>query len=180
VDDLTVINAPQQRPGPAPAAPPAPGAPPVPPAPPPASPATGAPVPPVAPVPPGPPPSAPPPPVAPPGDVTQVMTSPVGQHEVVAWLVVASGTLRGRDFRLPGGTARLGTSPECEIALESEAYVSSRHAEIRFESGRYLLRDLNSTNGTFVNDERISERALHDGDRVRLALTQLVFKSLQL
>jgi pSer/pThr/pTyr-binding forkhead associated (FHA) protein len=130
--------------------------------------------------------SPPPPPIAPPSpppggsDVTQVLTSPVGQKDLVAWLVVASGSQRGRDFRLPGGTARLGTHPDCEVCLGNEAYVSSRHAELRFEGGRYMLRDLNSTNGTFVNEERVSERPLQDGDRIRLALTQLVFKTLQL
>lgn len=46
--------------------------------------------------------------------------------------------------------------------------VSTEHAEIRFRSGVYELEDLDSTNGTFVNGERIRATRLHDGDRVEL------------
>lgn len=51
---------------------------------------------------------------------------------------------------------------------------------MRIGGGVCILVDLNSANGTFVNGERISERALQDGDRVRLGLLEFVFKSFQL
>jgi pSer/pThr/pTyr-binding forkhead associated (FHA) protein len=48
--------------------------------------------------------------------------------------------------------------------------VSRRYAEICWNAGVPLVRDLGSTNGAFVNDERIAEaRPLRDGDRLRLA-----------
>ncbi len=113
-------------------------------------------------------------------DVTQVLTNPIGVEAVVAWLVVASGFQSGRDFRLPGGTVHLGLDPRCEVFVEGDTYMSWRHAEISFRDGLYHLRDLNSTNGTFVNETRISEAVLRDNDRVRLGLTTFAFKSLNL
>jgi len=113
-------------------------------------------------------------------DVTQVLSNPIGVESVVAWLVVASGTQLGRDYRLPGGTVHIGLDPRCEIFLDDDTYLSGRHAEISFRDGQYQIRDLNSTNGSFVNDARISEAVLRDNDRVRMGLTTFVFKSLTL
>jgi hypothetical protein len=124
---------------------------------------------------------APAPAPAPPlDDRTMVMSGPVGAECLVAWLVVASGPGRGRDFRLPGGTARLGHDPACDVCLAGDTYISSCHAELSFRGGQYELRDLGSTNGTYVNESRVDEAVLRDGDRVRLGTTQLVFKSFSL
>ena len=54
-----------------------------------------------------------------------------------------------------------------ELQLESRT-VSNFHAEILNENGRLTLRDLGSTNGTFVNDERIHEQRVASGDRIRI------------
>ncbi len=122
---------------------------------------------------------APPHPDGPP-DVTMVMSGPVGAECLVAWLVVATGPERGTDHRLPGGTARIGHGPGCDVRLAADTYISSCHAEISFRGGVYVLTDLDSTNGSFVNEARVDEAVLHDGDRVRLGVTQLVFKSFSL
>ncbi len=170
-DDLTVINDPNlmaQRPA---AAPPA-----TPPAhTPPAAP-LATPSPPVAPTPP----ANPAPPRLGDDDVTMVLNTPVGAESVVAWLVVASNPGRGQDFRLPRGMARIGSEVGCEIHLQADSYLSSRHAEVTFCNGQYYLRDLDSTNGSFVNDGPITEVALQDNDRIRLAQTTFIFKSLNL
>ncbi len=113
-------------------------------------------------------------------DVTMILSAPVGEESVVAWLVVASEPGRGRDFRLPGGMARIGIDADCEIQVDFDTYVSGRHAEISYRNGQYQLRDLNSTNGSFVNEVRINEAALSDDDRVRLGQTTFIFKSLNL
>ncbi len=175
-DDLTMINAPP--PAAAPNQPAAPTDRPVPPGPPPRNVQAPPPVmPPVAP-PPLPPRQAAPQPPA--DDVTQVLDAPVGRESLVAWLVLADGPARGRDHRLPGGTIRLGGDPDCDISIGHDQYASAQHAEISFREGQYQIRDLGSTNGTFVNDERVAEAVLRDGDRVRLALTEFVYKSLLL
>lgn len=109
-----------------------------------------------------------------------ILSAPIGEERVVAWLVVSSEPGRGRDFRLPGGMARIGIDSGCEICLDFDSYISSRHAEISFRSGQYHLRDLSSTNGTFVNEVRTGEAVLNDNDRVRLGQTTLIFKSLTL
>ncbi len=184
-DDLTVVNLPPSIPAPGaprpPAVPPGPVAPaapqhPAPPAPP------GAPAPPVPPA------SSVPPsggqqprtPFVGDDDVTQILSTPVGEESVVAWLVVTNGSCRGRDFRLPGGMARIGIDPQCDICLDFDTFVSGRHAEISFRDGQYQLRDLDSTNGSFVNEARISEAVLRDNDHLRLGQTTFIFKSLNL
>jgi hypothetical protein len=119
-------------------------------------------------------------PYVPDGDVTQVLNRPVGVESVVAWLVVATGPQRGLDFRLPGGLARIGIDARCDICLHGDTYVSSRHADISFMEGQYHIRDLDSTNGTFVNEVRVAEAFLGDNDRLRLGQTTFIFKSLNL
>lgn len=198
-DDITIVNAPSAPVAPAPQAPPPPPPPqqagPVPPGPP------RPPAPPGPPVPPAPPqagsaqpptpaapqaqqPAAPPPPPPAPyasdDEVTQVLSTPVTNEALVAWLVVATGAARGQDHRLPGGTVRLGHGPNCEIRISGDTYISTQHAEITFRSGAFWIKDLNSTNGTFVNEGPVSEVALADGDRVKVGMTELVFKSLKL
>lgn len=106
------------------------------------------------------------------------MSNPVGEESVVAWLVVASGPQRGQDFRLPGGMARIGLDARCEICIDSDTYISGQHAEISFREGQYQIHDLDSTNGSFVNEARITAAALRNNDRVRLGQTTFVFASL--
>ncbi len=184
-DDITMVNRPPVLPPSPSAGSPAPPGPPATPRPP---------APPRAPVSPGPPalPSGdtvPPPPMPPvphvpnglaPDEVTQVLNKPVSTAAVVAWLVVIDGPLRGEDFRLSTGTVRLGLNPDCEIHLPGDKFISSQHAEVSFRNGAYWLRDLGSLNGLFVNDSRVSEVALKDGDQVKMGQIRLVYKSLVL
>jgi hypothetical protein len=114
-------------------------------------------------------------------DVTRFIGPPVDPRvTTVAWLVAVTGAARGRDYRLPDGVTRVGTAAECHIRLPREQYVSTSHAELRVREGEYVLRDLNSTNGTFRNEERITEVVLRDDDRVRFGLSTFVFKSVRL
>ncbi len=63
----------------------------------------------------------------------------------------------------------IGRSPSCSIALANEKSVSSRHCVISDRSGRFFIADLNSTNGTRVNGNRISETVeLMGGERLSL------------
>ena len=56
--------------------------------------------------------------------------------------------------------------------------MSLRHAEIRAEGGAWMLRDLASTNGTYVNDKRIDQHELADNDFVQLGQSVMKFKML--
>ena len=51
-----------------------------------------------------------------------------------------------------------------------------RHAEVLLDSRGYVVRDLGSNNGTFVNEEQVTEAKLKDGGVVRIGLTSLVFR----
>jgi type VI secretion system FHA domain protein len=86
------------------------------------------------------------------------------------------------EFSLDGRGALIGRSPSCDWSLpDARNHISSRHCEIRFEHGRYVLSDT-SMNGTFLNDrpDRLMQpQALSDGDvltighyRIRVALSQ--------
>ena len=65
----------------------------------------------------------------------------------VAWVVCVNGGLQGTDFRLVPGKNVIGTAADCEVVL-TDQYLSSRHAVIRYDEGRFTLVDLDSTNGT--------------------------------
>jgi hypothetical protein len=74
----------------------------------------------------------------------------------------------------PRGTVSLGRSHSCDLHLSSPD-ASRRHAEISAGPDGYSLRDLASTNGTFVNGERIETRALRPGDRIEIGGELLTF-----
>src|SRR5215467_5483985 len=63
---------------------------------------------------------------------------------------------------VPIGTkpVRIGRSPDNDLV------VSNDHARVYFESGRLLVEDRGSLNGTFVNDLRVERATLHDGDSI--------------
>lgn len=56
--------------------------------------------------------------------------------------------------------------------------LSRHHAEISPENGQYILTDLGSTNGTFVNGKRVAEKTLKDGDKIGIGKVSLVFRRL--
>lgn len=98
-------------------------------------------------------------------------------QDCVGWVVVLSGELKGRDFRLTPGKNTIGTSADCDVVL-TDQYMSSRHATINYEEKSFTLVDLDSTNGSYVNERRISREEIIDNDSLRLGRTQLKFKSL--
>lgn len=68
----------------------------------------------------------------------------------------------------------VGRSRSCDLRLpDSDA--SRRHAEIIAVTGGFVVRDLGSTNGTFVNDQQIEERQLKPGDRIQIGSATLTF-----
>ena len=81
----------------------------------------------------------------------------------------------GREHRLTGETITIGRAVENEIVITSKR-VSREHARVRREGWRVMLEDLASTNGTYLNDERVlAPVALHDGDRIKIGNVVLVF-----
>ena len=112
------------------------------------------------------------------GEATQfIQVVPERPKECVGWVVALNGPLKGQDFRLVTGKNVIGTAADSDIVL-TDQYMSARHAVIRHEEGTFVLVDLDSTNGTYVNDDRCSKEELIDNDRVRLGRSELKFKSL--
>ncbi|NWF70525.1 MAG: FHA domain-containing protein [Chloroflexi bacterium] len=74
-------------------------------------------------------------------------------------------------------TATIGRSPDNDICIP-EQHVSRQHAVIVYREGLFMITDLNSANGTFVNDEQITEPfPLAGGDVIRLYVPVLVFSA---
>ena len=98
---------------------------------------------------------------------------------VVGWLVALSGEQKGEDFRLHEGQNTLGSLPENEVVLR-DATVSGKHASLRHKDGKFFLIDLDSSNGTYLNDggEPIAREELKDNDVIRVGEISLKFKCL--
>jgi hypothetical protein len=80
---------------------------------------------------------------------------------------------RGRIVELIGEVT-LGRSPSCGASFERDSFASSFHARIFSRDGQLWVEDLGSTNGTFVNEERVGAPArLRRGDRLRVGRTVL-------
>lgn len=67
---------------------------------------------------------------------------------------------------LPEQTTTIGRLAENALQIEDDS-VSSSHAEVFAEDDRFFVRDLGSTNGTFLNGEKIEKSLLHEGDELR-------------
>jgi len=89
--------------------------------------------------------------------------------ETAHLILHSSGAGAAGRWELRTGTTTIGRDPECDIVL-SDREVSRHHAEIRNETGSYILVDLGSTNGTLVNDMRVERSIpLRSGDSITIA-----------
>ncbi len=83
-----------------------------------------------------------------------------------------SGLPVGTSFLLEPLTV-IGRHPRCTLAID-EAFVSSAHAELTIAEGCWWLRDLNSTNGTFLNGQAVQgPTSVREGDIVQLGRVKL-------
>ncbi len=96
----------------------------------------------------------------------------------MAKLIVISGEMKDRVFEFTDEKISVGRLPENKIQLDDHA-VSSYHAEFTLKGEDYVLRDLNSTNGTRVNGQRIVETRLSHGDMIHFGHFQLQYLSSQ-
>lgn len=86
-------------------------------------------------------------------------------------LLITGGPLTGTKIPLSGATISIGRAPSSTLVLE-DPYTSSRHAIIEENNGDWIISDLGSTNGTFVDDERlVGPRRLLVGETVRIGQT---------
>jgi hypothetical protein len=96
--------------------------------------------------------------------------------QLLGWLVPVQGPQRGELFTLAPQSS-IGTDPMCTVCL-ADQYMSSNHAEIKAEGGVWVLKDHGSTNGTYVNDNRVDKQELVDNDFIKFGGSLVKFKSL--
>lgn len=81
-------------------------------------------------------------------------------------LIMRSGPTPGAAFMLEGDQLTIGRDATNDIVI-NDAEISRRHARLTFQGGKYVLEDLGSTNGTFVNGQRLAgPRVLKAGEVV--------------
>ncbi|CAB4881964.1 unannotated protein [freshwater metagenome] len=86
----------------------------------------------------------------------------------------APGHAPGMEYEVGAG-AILGRGEQAEIRLE-DPFASGRHARLTRQGGLVVLEDLGSTNGTYLNEERVTgPQPLHQGDRVRIGDSEFTY-----
>jgi hypothetical protein len=109
-------------------------------------------------------------------DVT-VILSEKKAPEITAKLTCIAGPHTDQVFQLKSGITTMGRSADNVIVLSQDKEISRHHAIVLQESGRFVIQDQNSLNGTFVNDEQISgPRYLQDGDEILVGLSLLKYQ----
>ncbi|MCA9582791.1 MAG: FHA domain-containing protein, partial [Myxococcales bacterium] len=105
--------------------------------------------------------------------VTVVTENPTKKPTGDACLVVIYGEDLGRRIPVGRDTITLGRSSKSDVQVDQES-VSRNHCQITIEGDHVVLKDLGSTNGTYVNDRVIDSVHLRDGDQVKVGRT--IFK----
>lgn len=89
------------------------------------------------------------------------------------YLAFTGGALSGNRLKLDGQPILLGRSGDCTVPLQ-DSYASNRHARIYYRDGQWFIEDLNSTNGTYLGNNRLtSTQLLEPGMVVRIGQTTM-------
>ncbi len=111
-------------------------------------------------------------------DSTRIRTSSPSEKKIPARyqasVVIIKGYAEGLEYPIDKTRAVIGRDRDTQIALK-DPLVSRQHAAILFQDGRFLLKDLDSTNGTQINGASIKEADLRHGDTFRVGDTVLQF-----
>jgi len=91
-------------------------------------------------------------------------------------LIYPPGTEMGKRFPLTGDEVVLGRGSDCDVQIDRDS-VSRRHARIFREGNQWLAEDLDSTNGSYVNDVPIQRSPLRDGDFLKIGAAIFKFLS---
>ena len=97
-----------------------------------------------------------------------------GDVEKKAYILFLSGPLVGKICLLEEGDTTIGRAPEATIPI-NDVRISRQHVQIQVVANKTMIRDLGSTNGSYVNGKKITEQELLDGDKVQLS-SSTIFK----
>lgn len=82
----------------------------------------------------------------------------------------------GQVFPLKIGQARIGRGQDNDLPFPDEEFISRHHCEIGYHKYQYVLKDLQSANGSYVNDVRVKETILRDGDTIQIGSLRFLFE----
>ncbi|MFW7414902.1 FHA domain-containing protein FhaB/FipA [Demequina sp. SO4-18] len=99
------------------------------------------------------------------------------RDDAVAHLAVTAGALKGTTIPLGSAPILIGRSPTCTLVIDDD-YCSARHCRVFPESEGWMVEDLGSTNGTFLDNQRVDDpMPFKRGDKLRLGGTTLELRS---
>ncbi len=99
-----------------------------------------------------------------------------GQSEpVLAYLIVKSGSKSGSNYPLKKSVIKIGREQGNDIVIDDKKS-SREHAKLKMEDSKFVVYDLASSNGTYVNGEKIQSHSILDSDEIQIGDTVLVFK----
>ena len=90
-------------------------------------------------------------------------------------LVAVEGPLSGQTFHLDEPVVSIGRLGSNDIYLE-DPFVSRHHCVIRNEGDEYMIEDLNSANGTYLNGERVTAGSVKEGCLIEVGASRFLFK----
>jgi uncharacterized RDD family membrane protein YckC len=93
----------------------------------------------------------------------------------MAKLIINPTSTSRREISLSRTILSIGRDPSNDVVLP-DAMVSRRHAVVEWRGSQYYIRDCNSSNGSLVNGDRVSERTLRDGDLVAIGTARMLFR----
>ena len=94
----------------------------------------------------------------------------------VAFLNDQSGSMDPAQIQLIKTQYTIGRHPDCDISIDDSS-LSKQHAKLEIHKDHWQLQDQNSSNGTWINSERVDNGALKDGDVIRLGRLQLIYST---
>jgi hypothetical protein len=100
------------------------------------------------------------------------------QTGLLGWLIVKSGGRYGHIYKIKSGALIGRDMRKADLVLDDEK-ISGLHAKITVKNGQFMLWDLGSSNGTYLNGEEVlGATAIHENDEIRLGNTVFVLKTL--
>jgi pSer/pThr/pTyr-binding forkhead associated (FHA) protein len=107
----------------------------------------------------------------------KIVESPIERlgSGMIPRLVAIDGPSSGRTFYLDDPVVSIGRLVSNDICLK-DPFVSRHHCVIRNEGEQYMIEDLNSANGTYVNGERINAGSLKEGAIIQIGTSRLIFR----